>query len=82
MGFLGVTCLQQGRQADALVALEGSYRLQPGDPRVALVLGELYLRMGRGSDARPVLEAVLQQARQRNDAAVAGRASQLLEQLP
>ncbi len=81
MGFLGVTYLQQGRQPDALKALEQSYRLQPADSRVALVLGELCIALGRTEEARTVLNAILEVARQRNDAATIGRAGQLLERL-
>ncbi len=81
MGFLGVNYLQQGRQDDALKVLEPSYRLRPGDPRVALVLADLYIRLGRAAEARPIAESTLQEARRRNDAGVAGRATQLLDRI-
>jgi Flp pilus assembly protein TadD len=81
-GFLGVHLLQQGRLDEALPALETSYRFQATDPRVALALGELYIRLNRATDARRILQAVGEEARRRNDANVGARVAELLGRLP
>lgn len=81
-GFLGINLAQAGRVEEGLAALETSYRLQPADPRVALALGELYIRSGRGAEARRVLEATAQEAARRNDAAIGAQVAAMLQRIP
>lgn len=71
--FLGTLCRQQRRNTEAFEALETSRQLEPGDPRMALTLSDLYVQLGRREDARRLLAESEQSARKRGDIRSAGQ---------
>ncbi len=81
-GVLGVHYIHVGKLPEALETLETAYRIQPRDPRILSVLGQLYIQIGRSGDARKVLREGAEQARQRGDDATAARFDALLAKVP
>lgn len=53
---LGYALRNQGRYPEALAAYDEALRLRPDYPEALEYLGETYVKMGRGDDARRVLE--------------------------
>ncbi len=79
---LGLLYGQEGRYAEALAPLETYHRLQSAEPMAALFLGQTYAHLGRGDDARRLLEEGRQLAQKSGDAATEALCEQTLAHLP
>ncbi len=80
-GVLGIHYFRAHKLPEALETLEAAHRLQPTDPRVVFLLGQVYAQLGRAADARAILRDGIDQARQRGDNTTVARFQALLGKL-
>ena len=80
-GRLGLVYAQQGRFDAAATALESYHRLKPEEPMSSLLLGQVYARLGRSSDAIRLAGEAARLARDANDQATLAQANATLRAL-
>lgn len=78
---LGTLCLMQGRFTEAQAPLEAYHRLQPDSAQSCLFLGQVYAAIGRGDDARRVLNEGITLAEKAGNPTTANHCREILQHL-